>query len=112
MFRYKNYELIDNDSSFYSKQRKARSKNKITQYRLRTLGSLPDSIRNQLIITEIVWKVDTKLYKLADGFYGDPDLWWLIGYYNNKPTDANWAVGDKVLIPTPPRIILEFLDIL
>jgi hypothetical protein len=36
----------------------------------------------------------------------------LIGYYNNKPIDANWEPGDTVLIPTNTRFLLELLDVI
>ena len=111
MFRYRNYKLAENDLSFYSKQLKARGKKKIIQIRPRPLGSLPDSVKRRLTIVERDWAVDTKLYKLADEVYGDPDLWWVIGYYNNKPIDASWNVGDIVEIPVPASLILETLGI-
>jgi hypothetical protein len=38
-------------------------------------------------------------------------LWWVIGYYNNKPIDASWNVGDIVEIPVPASLILETLGI-
>ena len=111
MFRYRKFNLVENDLSFYSKQLKSRNKKKILQVQPRPLGTLPDSVTQRLTIQEITWAADTKLYKLADRFYGDPDLWWVIGYYNNKPIDASWNPGDRVLVPTPVRIILEALEL-
>jgi hypothetical protein len=112
MFRYQRYQEFLNDSTFYSKQIKTRGKKQINQYALRALGSIPEEVKRSLTVVERTWEVSTKLYKLADEIYGDPDLWWLIGYYNNKPIDANWSPGDTVLIPTNTRLLLELLEVI
>ncbi len=111
MFRYKKFKLRQNDLRFYSKQLKARGKKNIVQIQPRPLGVIPEDVKRQLTILETVWTTDTKLYKLADQYYGDQDLWWVIGYYNNKPIDASWNVGEKVLIPTPVSLILDTLEL-
>ena len=48
---------------------------------------------------EHVWSQGDKLYKLANVYYGDKNLFWVIGLYNNKPTDAHFNFGDVVFIP-------------
>jgi len=50
-------------------------------------------------IIEHTWSHGDKLYKLAHKYYGDRNLFWLIGLYNNKPTDTHYQYGDTVLIP-------------
>ena len=47
------------------------------------------------------WHAASKLYNLAYEYYGDPTLWWLIGWFNRKPTDGHYEVGDIVYIPLP-----------
>ncbi len=42
-----------------------------------------------------------RMDRLANGFYGDPDLWWVIAHANNLeilPTDLN--EGDFLRIPS------------
>ena len=112
MFRHQKYTEFLNNETFYSKQIKRRGKKQIRQYALKSLGSIPEETKRGLNVIERTWEVSTKLYKLADEIYGDPDLWWLIGYYNNKPIDANWEPGDTVLIPTNTRFLLELLDVI
>jgi hypothetical protein len=111
MDRYRKFTKVENDLDFYSKQIKARGKKRIEQYRPRPFGTLPEDVDRQLVKNKRVWTVSTKLYKLADEFYGDMDLWWVIGYYNNKPIDLSWNVGDEIIIPTPVRIILDSLEV-
>lgn len=48
---------------------------------------------------EHVWSHGDKLYKLANRYFGDRDLFWIIGLFNNKPTDSHFRYGDLVLIP-------------
>ena len=54
------------------------------------------------------WTVGDRLYKLAAEYYGDPEMWWLIGWYNQKPTEAHFKIGDTVLIPLPWEDILGY----
>ena len=48
---------------------------------------------------EHIWSHGDKLYKLADRYFGDKDLFWIIGLFNNKPTDSHFRYGDIVYIP-------------
>lgn len=50
-------------------------------------------------VTEHVWSHGDKLYKLANKYFGDRDLFWIISLYNNKPTDSHYSYGDIVYIP-------------
>ena len=50
-------------------------------------------------VREHTWSHGDKLYKLAHEHYGNRQLFWIIGLYNNKPTDAHWNYGDTVFIP-------------
>ena len=52
-----------------------------------------------------VWKTGSRFYKLAAEYYGDPNLWWVIAYYNKKPTDSHVTIGDVVYIPFSPDVI-------
>lgn len=47
------------------------------------------------------FEISTKMYKLSNKYYGSPDYWWLIAWYNKKPTDSHFKVGDPVYIPLP-----------
>jgi len=58
---------------------------------------------------EHVWSYGDNLIKLAQTYYGARDYWWTIGFVNNKPTDAHFKIGDIVLIPRNPSLIVEAL---
>jgi hypothetical protein len=48
-----------------------------------------------------VWGVGDRYWKLASEHYGNSNLWWLIAWYNQKPTDAHVKAGDSIAIPFP-----------
>ena len=62
---------------------------------------LSEEEKKKYNIRTVIWQRNTRLFKLAFEFYGDSKLWWIIGWFNQKPTDAHYSVGDEVLIPFP-----------
>ena len=50
-----------------------------------------------------------RLDLLANQYYGDPKLWWTIGWFNGKPTEATLKPGDVIYIPRPVSKLLTFL---
>ena len=42
-----------------------------------------------------------KMYKFSHEYYGSVDYWWVIAWYNRKPTDAHFYLGDDIFIPFP-----------
>ena len=50
-------------------------------------------------VIEHIWSHGDKLYKLAVKYYGNKEMFWMIGLFNKKPTDAHYSYGDIVLIP-------------
>lgn len=57
------------------------------------------------------WGIGQRLYKLADKYYGDPQYWWVIAFFNKKPTEQHFSIGDSVQIPLPLDIVLSDLGI-
>ena len=53
------------------------------------------------------WSNGDRFYKLASEFYGDPELWWIIAFFNKKPTDGHVLIGEKILIPTSMEQIYD-----
>ena len=48
-----------------------------------------------------VWGVGDRYYKLASRYYGDPTYWWVIAWFNKKPTESHIEVGDFIRVPLP-----------
>jgi nucleoid-associated protein YgaU len=55
---------------------------------------------------QIIWGTGDKYWKLAQKFYGDPKYWWVIAWYNQKPTEAHVELGDIIFVPLPLERIL------
>lgn len=71
----------------------------------------PDDLQN---ITEETrtWAVGTKYFNLANEFYGSPEYWWVIAWYNLRPLETDFTPGDVVLIPTPLETVLDSFGII
>lgn len=111
----------------YNRRRKQKIK-KYTQYdkiiskRDKNLKSLtihtttnitdPEVLANNASIYERteLWTAGLKMWKLAADHYGDGRLYWIIGLYNSKPTDAHWSPGDTVYIPHPVELAMKVLE--
>jgi len=46
-----------------------------------------------------VWTLGDRYYKLSANFYGDPNYWWVIAWFNKKPTESHLKIGDVIRIP-------------
>ena len=57
-----------------------------------------------------VWRPSSKLWRISEQYYGSGRFYWIIGLYNDKPTDAHWEVGDPVYIPMPLPIVRQLLE--
>ena len=56
----------------------------------------------------LIWQSDSRLYKIANDYYGYPNLWWVIAWYNKKPTEAHFNIGDTFYVPAPLELVLDF----
>ena len=56
-----------------------------------------------------VWKQGDRYFKLASEYYGDPTLWWVIAWFNKKPTESHVKLGDIIQIPMPLETVLFHL---
>lgn len=56
-----------------------------------------------------VWKRGDRLYKYAEFYYSNAELWWIIAAYNNKPTDAHFNIGDTFYIPINLENLFEYM---
>jgi nucleoid-associated protein YgaU len=68
----------------------------------------PENLR-ELVIKDHIWKKGDRYFKLAHEHYGDSKLWWVIAWYNKKPTEAHVSLGDIIRIPTPVGRVLSYM---
>jgi hypothetical protein len=46
-----------------------------------------------------VWGMGDRYYKLAASYYGDSKYWWIIAWFNKKPTESHIEIGDVIRVP-------------
>jgi hypothetical protein len=107
--RYDNRMILTNVSNDYrfSKILKARGLDRIKQYLTPELTYPSGEDLAEIQQVTRVWTVGTKYFNLSYEFYGDPQYWWVIAWFNLQPLEANFRPGDVVIIPTPLETVLS-----
>jgi len=105
--RYKNQRVFVNDTEPYKRYLKKRGLKHIKQFNTPKMF-YPTDIQARQNFTTIkhIWGTGDRYFKLADEFYEDPTMWWVIAFYNQKPTESHVKLGDVIYIPTPLESIL------
>jgi hypothetical protein len=99
--RYSNKTPVLNDSKVYKNLFDRRGVKYVKQYRTPRIYFPTDSEFLQLENLNHVWKMGDRFYKLAYKYYGKPSYWWLLAWYNQKPTESHLENGDLIQIPLP-----------
>mgnify|MGYP001034784939 FL=1 len=99
MPRYFNDKIISNDSDFYQFLRKKRGVKNIVQYETPRTHIPRLTERVTLSTTSHLWSYGDRYYNLAHQYYGNTDYWWVIAWYNGRPTEADIKPGDLIEIP-------------
>ena len=102
-------QFLNNEEEYKNVYKNRNKKNGILQYRTAEFSYPTEEDEEELSFVSHVWTVGDKYYKLADKYYGDSRLWWVIASYNKKPTESHLKPGDVLDIPFPLERILEFL---
>jgi nucleoid-associated protein YgaU len=98
-----------NREELYKNTFKERGVNHIEQYVTPILNHPnAEQLRGIQKITHI-WKLGDRYSKLAHVHYGDARYWWVIAWYNQKPTESHVKVGEGVYIPKPLNRVLSLL---
>lgn len=90
-------KIIKDDSDEYRKLLEDKGINFISH--LSSLTFKSDEDKKDFPFKSHIWQANDRLYKLAQTYYGDPKLWWIIAHANQKPTDAHFSPGDEIKIP-------------
>jgi len=108
--RYSNKIVRINDQELYKELFDKRGIRQLEQYLTPFTPELTSERRLALDTANHVWKTGDRLYKLASQYYGDSTLWWLIAWYNEKPTDSHYKLGDTVYVPFPLGRVLAYYN--
>ena len=61
------------------------------------------------LLVEFKTSYNSSAFKLASKYYDDPTMWWVIAFYNQKPTEFHLKLGDLVYIPVPLETVLFYI---
>lgn len=109
--RFNKRKLISNTDELYKEEFKKRGVNRITHFNTANLV-LDDSLKSyNFNLVERIWKDGDKMHKYSREYYGSVEYWWVIGLFNQKPTDSHFQSGELVLIPYPLEEFLTFIKV-
>lgn len=99
--RYNNTQQVQNSDTDYKKVFSSRYGLSDFLLQRKRLGlEFPDYEKfNSLIFSYETWQIGSRLHKFSEKYYKTPNYWWVIGFYNKKPIDTNYSVGDIVIVP-------------
>jgi len=109
--RYSLRRAFFNNAKVYEQVLEDRNINKIYQYATPKLRHLSSAQIRKINRLTHIWKFGDRYYKLASKHYGDPKFWWVLAWYNRKPTEAHVKNGDMIYIPLPLERVLSYLGL-
>ena len=101
-------KIVKNDSSHYKKLYDRRGLKRISHYATPRFRHPTVSQRASVSATGHIWAYGDRFYKLANEYYGDVRYWWVIAWYNKKPTEAHFSIGEQFFVPEPLELVLDF----
>ena len=110
MSRYLGRKTFFNNEDMYESTFREREVNGVRQYATPVLEHPTNQQIKSLNTIPHVWKTGDKLFKLAHDHYGDSTKWWVIAWFNQKPTESHFSLGDVVHIPHPLNRVLTYLE--
>ncbi len=109
--RYAKRRRFRNKEELYESLFEERGVKHIDQYETPTMPYPDAQQRKTLRHHTHIWGQGDRYWKLAAHYYGEPKYWWIIAWYNLKPTDSHCRIGDKIFVPKPLKRILSYFKI-
>jgi len=111
--RYKDLKVIFNRDNDYRKEYATRFKELKTFQHLETQDLDYPSFEQvmEFDYNNHIWSLGDRYYKLAHLYYGDSKYWWVIAWFNQKPTEQHIKMGDLIKIPQPFSEVLDAIGI-
>ena len=108
--RYDNRGIVINEEPMYSKVLENRGFKSIEQYTTAVIKYPHPRQIAKLNTISVVWKTGDRFWKLASKYYMDPDVWWVIAWFNQTPTEAHLRFGMTIFVPLPLVEVLALFD--
>lgn len=108
--RYTNRNIVNNDAEIFEKTLDNRNLKFFRHYTTAKFRFPSDAEISKLNLVRETWKLGDKLYKYSYKYYGSSELWWIIAWFNQKPTEGHFNIGDPILIPMPLERMFTFFE--
>ena len=109
--RYDGRILMINDSELYDEQFFKRRVFGVKQYATSIIRYPTVEEMSEFLVISHVWSLGDRFYKLSDKHYGNVDFWWVIPWFNQKPLESDFRLGDTINIPKPLELALTYFNI-
>ena len=109
--RYSGRKVQYNDNELYDEQLDNRGLKFIRHFETPVLNYPTNAQRKNLKTFGHVWVFGDRYWKLAAEHYGDPGYWWIIAWFNKKPTESHVSPSDVLQIPEPLERVLDYFDV-
>ena len=110
MSRYNKRTIAVNKNEMYENIFEQRDVKNISQYTTPILKYPNEKNKIQIRTVDHTWNQGDKFWRLASTHYGDPNLWWVIAQFNQKPTEGHLEPGDIIEIPVDLAVILGAIN--
>ena len=108
--RYHKRSILKNDAQLYEDLIKSRGlKSGMMMYTTPELKHPSVEEISEFNLEAHRWRVGDRFYKLANLYYDDQKLWWVIALFNKTPTEGHVKPGDLIYIPLPVDKVLRTL---
>ena len=107
--RYGGVKEALNKEEMYGEHFEKRGVNHIIQYKTFNMRHPTAAQIANLTMVGHTWSLGDRYYKLAHKYYGDSRWWWIIAWFNQKPTESHCSLGQIINIPLPLDKILAIL---
>ena len=109
--RYLGRMRLYNADPLYKKMFEDRGVTRVLQYATPELRYPTVEEIGDLHTVSHEWKLGDRYWKLANKYYGDPKLWWVIARFNMRPTESHFKGGDVIYIPFPVDRLLDYYGV-
>jgi nucleoid-associated protein YgaU len=107
--RYSKQNIFANEETAYKRYLKPRGLSLINQYDTPKFKFPKQEDLLNFSSIKHIWSMGDRYFKLAGEYYSDPELWWVIAFYNKKPTEFHVNVGEVLYIPVPLETVLFYM---
>tara|TARA_B100000212_G_C27137276_1_gene431791 strand:- start:143 stop:481 length:339 start_codon:yes stop_codon:yes gene_type:complete len=111
MSRYVKRRILVNKTKQYKEDDifENRGVQKISQHITPRFKSFTREQYNSVPYVRHYWTNGDRYWKLANQYYNDPTLWWIIARWNFAPTESHLEEGQEIRIPTDLQRTLELI---